>query len=428
MELTKRLNYLVKTTLSGLLLSPLSLVGQSVDLETCYELAGQLSPLRQQEQYLQTVDALNHDINQSRLLPDLTLQGRASYQSDVFGLPFTLPTADVPQIPKDQYQLTVNLSQTIYDGGLTRATDQVDATGQRIQSAQLAVSLYQIKSIINEVYFGILTLEEQEKIFQNILKELDNQLGRASSAVANGLLLPSALKSLQKEKLSNMQKLNELRMRRIALLRILADWTGMELPPSTTLIWPEPEALEPDLNRLESAVFTNRMDQLKAKESLLSAQRAPKLGAFATAGYGSPNPYNFFEVDWNTFYLVGARIEWKPWDWNHTKKQREVLGISQQIIQTEKENFEKTINHQLMRQQGEIDLLEASLTTDKELLQLQQEITRAATAQFAQGVITATDYLSELNALAQSELQYSLHQLQLVKTKTEYQTLSGNMP
>lgn len=427
MKLTKRLNQKVNKVILIMitLLGSLTGLSQELTLQECQKKAEQLSPLKRQQQYITSIDALNKEVIQSNWLPELQLQARASYQSDVFGLPFSQPGNEVPSIPKDQYQLTLNLNQNIYDGGASRANKLVETANTEIKSAQLSVSLFQIRQMINDLYFSILSLEKGANVNESVIVELDNQLRRAQSKEKNGLMLSSELKSIQKQKLSVEQEQHNFQLRRIALLTVLGDWIDQSLGVATILNIPDLDMKESDSMRPELKVFAKQIERLEAQQHQLSALRKPKVLAFATTGYGSPNPYNFFETDWNSYYMIGGRLVWQPWDWNRKKKQRKMLGLNQEIVQTEQEHFEKNIQNQMIRQQGEIELLEDALETDMKLLHLQEDITATAATQFEKGVISATDYLSELNSLAQSQLQYEMRQVQLVKAKVTKLDISG---
>lgn len=61
-------------------------------------------------------------------LPQLSVSGKASYQSDVTKLPLDgdkisslLPGFEIPSLSKDQYQVVAQVDQTIWDGGSTRS-------------------------------------------------------------------------------------------------------------------------------------------------------------------------------------------------------------------------------------------------------------------------------------------------------------------
>lgn len=431
MELPKKLKNQLCTGIFLILLLafPQHAHSQTLDLKSCLNRAVELSPQKRQQNYLASIKTLNQEVINSNYLPDIQFQGQASYQSDVFSLPFTSPgSGDIPAIPKDQYRFSLNINQKIYDGGITNASNQIMEADHQIQSAQLEASLYKIDLLINELYFGILEIRENQRITGTILSELDNQLKRAHSAVTNGVLLPGELKSLQKERLMLLQKQNNVQLTEQALLKALSDWIGLEINQETTLQLPVIMEVKPSINRPELSVFDSQMKKLEANKVLVTAENRPKIAGFISAGYGSPNPYNFFEVDWNPFYMVGGRLEWTLWDWKKSRNKQEVLDLNQLVIQSEKEHFEKSIRNELTQMESKIASLEQSVKTDLQLLELQQEIMTAASAQFEHGTISATEYLSELNDLTQVELHYQLNKIHLVKTKIQYQTIAGNNP
>lgn len=50
-------------------------------------------------------------------LPQLALSAKASYQSEVTEIPVKLSGVDIKGLPKDQYQVVLELQQKIWDGG-----------------------------------------------------------------------------------------------------------------------------------------------------------------------------------------------------------------------------------------------------------------------------------------------------------------------
>ena len=54
-------------------------------------------------------------------LPQFTLSGKASWQSEVTELPVQVPGVDIKGLPKDQYQVMLELKQNIWDGGEIRS-------------------------------------------------------------------------------------------------------------------------------------------------------------------------------------------------------------------------------------------------------------------------------------------------------------------
>ncbi|HCX23242.1 MAG TPA: hypothetical protein DHN29_15085, partial [Cytophagales bacterium] len=118
----------------------------------------------------------------------------------------------------------------------------------------------------------------------------------------------------------------------------------------------------------------------------------------------------------------------KFWDWNSTNKQKQVLKLNQEIIQSEQDNFIRNIDNQLLQQETEVVILRQAIETDEKMVKLQQDITETASSQLEEGTISASDYLTELNNLTQSKLQLASDQIKLAKAIVTQTTLSGNTP
>jgi outer membrane protein TolC len=82
----------------------------------------------------------------------------------------------------------------------------------------------------------------------------------------------------------------------------------------------------------------------------------------------------------------------------------------------------------LRQQQSEIDKLEKLIATDKEIIDLRIKVKDAARAQLENGVITANDYLREVNAEDQARQSEITHRVQLLQAQINYQTILGKTP
>ena len=126
-------------------------------LNQCYALVQAHAPLRRQ-QVLNDAQAAN---NQARLttqlrLPQVAINGQASYQSEVTKLPIDVPGAIIPTLSKDQYRLTLDASQILYDGGTTRRQQELESLASQAGNQQVEVSLYRIREQVNALFFGAL--------------------------------------------------------------------------------------------------------------------------------------------------------------------------------------------------------------------------------------------------------------------------------
>jgi hypothetical protein len=115
------------------------------------------------------------------------------------------------------------------------------------------------------------------------------------------------------------------------------------------------------------------------------------------------------------------------WDWGKTKRERQVLTIQKDIIQTKKETFDKTLIIALQSQTANINKYEQLIIKDNEIIELRSKITKSASSQLENGVITSTDYLTELNAETLSKINLETHKIQLLQTKVNYLTIKGDL-
>lgn len=74
---------------------------------------------------------------------------------------------------------------------------------------------------------------------------------------------------------------------------------------------------------------------------------------------------------------------------------------------------------------AEISKYENIISKDEQILNNRKEIIRAANSQLENGVITSTDYLTELNAENNAQLNLTLHKVQLALAIAEYNTILG---
>ncbi len=308
--------------------------GQKLSLKQCYEVAQELSPVSKQKLYYASIAHLR-DKNASKLnYPSLQLNGLSSYQSDVFSLPFSAPNMENPEIPKDRYQLALSLNQRIYDGNQVKRTRDAALAEAKVNEQQVAVTLYQIKEVINHLFLGALIIQENEKILDTLKVTLTKQLNEVESRVRNGVLLASNANILKKEILTTEQQLIEVRNNKKALLQMLAGWIEKEIPSTTLLETPILEPISSEalvINRPEMMLFKFQAQRIEADQSLLAIKNYPKISAFVNGGISRPNPYNFFRTDLSGYYLAGFKLQWNFLDWGRNKNDLKVLDLQKKL-------------------------------------------------------------------------------------------------
>jgi outer membrane protein TolC len=145
----------------------------------------------------------------------------------------------------------------------------------------------------------------------------------------------------------------------------------------------------------------------------------PKLYAFGQLGYGRPG-LNMLNNEFDDFYIVGATLKWNFWDWNKTKREKQVYAIQKSMVTTKRENFTKNLSIDLQNRKAAIQKLEEALKRDADIVTLRSGITQIAQSQLNNGVITTSDYLNELNAETQARINLETHKIQLEQAKVSY--------
>ena len=102
-----------------LLLLPVSLLAQeaSLDLPTAYNLAQQNYPVIKQKELVAQTASMNIANLNKAFLPQFSLSGQATYQSDVTQINIPIPGLNIDPLSKDQYKLQADVTQLLYDGG-----------------------------------------------------------------------------------------------------------------------------------------------------------------------------------------------------------------------------------------------------------------------------------------------------------------------
>ena len=129
--------------------------------------------------------------------------------------------------------------------------------------------------------------------------------------------------------------------------------------------------------------------------------------------------------DFDTYYLGGVRLNWNFSGFYNTKRDKQLLDVNNQIIDTQRDLFLFNTKLSLRQNSNEISRLNDLMKVDEQIIALRARIKETAKVQLDNGVITANDYLRELNAEDQAKQSQTLHQVQWMLAQMNYKTTSG---
>lgn len=415
--------------------------GDTISLEYCYELAMTRYPAAQRTGLLNSASEIQQKKLNANYLPQVQINGQVHYQSDVprvdvmvpsFYLPppidqhVTPSPLETPVPPKDQYRFTMDVYQVIYDGGLTSKQKRINLTQYELEKQRVEIELHKLKENINTVYFSIILMQENEKLLTVLLENLHQKLEDVESAVEYGMALASDRDVLKAEVIRVEQQLDETAIQREAFISILAELISEEIPAMAVLSMPELMIMGPDHapERPELLMYDMQKAVLEDSKDMITGTWRPKLSGFGQLGYGNPG-LNVMEDKWTPYYMVGARLNWKIWNGNQNKKDKQILGLRQDLVDREREAFDKNLNITLEQHRADMHKYERLILRDMEVIELRKSITHTASSQFDNGVITSSDYVGRLNEEAQAKLNMEVHRVKLAKSKVDYLTSLG---
>ena len=397
----------------------------TLTLEQCYTLARNNYPLIHQRELIDQSAGYSIENASKAYLPQVTLYGSATYQSDVPHIPFELPGNPAPLIPKDQYKVYAELSQVIYDGGATALKKEGQTTESLVKQQGLEVELYKLHERINQLYFGILLIDEQIRQTGLYRKDLELGLRKTSAAIDNGIALQSSADVLRVEILKLQQRLIELSSMRKAYVDMLGWMTGTTPDENTVLITPADITVSTELHRPELAWFDAQLQSLSLQNEQLQVQNRPKISFFLQGGIGRP-ALNFFDDQLTGYYLGGLKVAWPLAGYYVNKNEQALIDLRRQDVGVQLETFRFNTMLQSKKENEEIRKLEGLLATDDEIIQLRMSIKQSALNQLENGVMTSSDYLREANAEDTARQNKILHDIQLRMARYTLQTTLGN--
>lgn len=399
-------------------------------LEECYDLARKNYPLVRKLGLLEKSRSYSLANAAKLYLPQLSISGQATYQSETVSFADALGSAvpsgvDLPSLSKDQYKVQAEVSQTIYDGGITGNRRARIRAGTAVQEQSVEVSLYALNERINQLFFSILLMGEQ--LTQNEIKkaDLEGSAERIAAAVKYGTAFRSNLDELKAEIINADMASIEFRSARSAYLEMLGVLLGKDLHDSTQLEVPSPYLPQADINRPELELFDLKQDLLEVDEKKLRSGYLPKLSAFFQGAYGRPT-LNFINDEPGPWYITGARLSWNLGSLYTLKNDKRNLEISRKNLELNRETFLLNTDLSLRQQNKEISKFRKLLAQDEKAIALRSSVKKAAQAQLENGVITTHDYISQLNAENLAKQKLIMHRIQLLQAQYSYKHTSGN--
>ena len=385
-----------------------------ITLEECQRKTQENYPLVHQYGLVEKTKEYSLENAARGYLPQLALSAKASYQSEVTEIPVKLSGVDIKGLPKDQYQVVLELQQKIWDGGGIRMQKKQTTAEAEIEKERLNVDMYALNSRVNDLYFGILLLDEQLRQNELLQDELERNYRQITAYVENGIANQADLDAVKVEQLNTRQTRVDLVSSRVAYLKMLSLLVGEELSQETTLEKPVPQdevSAVSEIRRPELSLFDAQGAGLQVQEKALNVRHLPQFGLFVQGAYGNPG-LNMLKNEFSPYYIAGVRLSWNFGSLYTLKNDRRVIENKRQQLDNNRDVFLFNTRLQMTQQDQAIRSLEKQMQDDNEIIRLRTNIRKAAEAKVANGTLTVTEMLRELTNESLARQSKALHEIQ----------------
>jgi len=415
------------TGLMALFFGPVFTQVGNISLAECYRWAEEADPRTANEQTLQQITRLELNNLEASRLPTLDLNGKATYQSDVVELPIEMPGFQGPELPRERFQVTLDAGYTLLDGGRRDAQAQQWQADLEAQRKDLKAQLYSLREQVDRWYFAILEARQQQAVLETARTDIQERLDQLQAALEYGTITVGDLDRLRVRDLELETQIQQAISAEQSALRTLERLTDTTFTSDPNLELPTyDQGLRNSApQRPEFARFEAERNRILAAESGITAQRQPMVQLFLQTGLGYPNPLNFFDDAFSPFAMGGVRASWTITDWKQNDRRREQLSLRAELLERQEASLRQSITRTEAAYQEQLQQLDHQLDKQQSVLDLRSRILAQSQQRLDRGLITATDYLQDLNAQTQADLRLDQLQLQRLRLQTEYRTRFG---
>ena len=408
-----------------LLLSVLAVLFPAVraqSLEECRQAAEHNYPIiRQYDLIARTTELTVRNI-QKTWLPQISVTAQGSYQNKVTAWPenlqgmFAQMGIQLQGLSRDQYKVGIDVRQTLFDGGTIGSRREIARGEGAVQAAQTEVDLYKIGQRVNEMYFGLLLLDEQLRLNADVNALLRSNEAQLAAMLKSGTASAGDFENVKAERLSAEQQQTELLSQRQTLQRLLSLFCGI---PVDSIRRPAvPNLPSGENKRPELRLFDRRLQLTAAQEKAVDAQLLPQLGLFAQGYYGNPG-LNLFEDmmkrRWSWNGIAGLKLTWNLSALYTHRNEKSKLRVQRELIENARQQF--LFNNQLdeTQQSENVRRFRAIAQRDGEIIALRTAVRKAAESKLAHGIIDVNGLLREINKENAAKTQQAIHEIDMLK-------------
>jgi len=407
----------------GLLAAVRPVAAQSVSIDSCYAMAVRNYPLIRQYELIEKTKEYTLNNASKAYLPQVSVTAIEGY---VFG---EIPTAGSAEGGSSNFKFIGlgQVNQMIWDGGATKAQKKIINAQSETDKANITVALHDLKARVNQLYFGILLVDEQLKQLDIQNATLSNNVNRIKQLSDNGLAYKTDLDEIRVEQLKLNQQKTEFKYVRSGYLKMLSLLTGGRLNDNTILERPtiHKELSNLQIVRPELSLYQSQRTLTKAQADMHQVSLMPKIGLLGAGVMFAPG-IKPGSSQVTTLGVAGLSASWNISGLYKRNNDNKITGQTLQKIDVQEETFLFNTRLQLTQDSANIEKQKAVLSEDEEIVSLRKTIREGYQLKYNTGVSPLLDLLNATEKETEALAQKALHEMQLLMTLYNYKTISGN--
>lgn len=347
-------------------------------------------------------------------LPKVSMSAGAYMFTDMVEMPKQAATA-FGEMKNELYNVSVSVSQTLYDGGETASRKRTAHAMADVERKQTDVSMYDINGRVEELFFGILTIDEQLKQNRLLQDDLGIGLQTVEGMIRGGMANQTDADAVRVEIVKARQQENGMKASRKAFTKMLSTFTGHSMDETTTLERPVeiiPAAAGEATNRRpEMDYYSAQLRLLDEQRRSLDTRLMPRLDLFGTGIYHN----KIVGMAKNGTLAAGITMKWNIGALYTRKNDIRNIDTERQSVETQREAFVFNTRLKEENSHGNIENLRKQIELDDEIIRLRENIRSKSEKRVRGGTETVNEMLRDINAVGEARQAKAIHTVLLLK-------------
>lgn len=392
-----------------------------ITLETCKQMARDNYPAVKQYRLIEQSRDYNMANAAKAWLPQVGVSAGANVFTDMLDIAPQVPDGDLG-MKNELYNATLQINQTIYDGGATAARRRTIKAQSDVQRERLNVAMYELDGRVEQIFFGIITLDEQ--IRQNELLQADMTITKQTitDMMACGMANESDTEAVGVELMKARQQEVALKTSRDTYIRMLGTFIGRQIDCNETFERPSIPIVESGCRRPELDYYAAQERLADERRKALDTGLMPSLGVFGTGMYHN----KVMSMMKNNLLAAGLTLKWNIGALYTRKNDKRNIEAERGFNDAERQTFLFNNGMKSTHSNGKITALRKQIEMDDRIIASQELIRDKTEEKVKNGTETVNELLRDINDVNEARQTKAVREIELLQEMYNLKNINNN--